>query len=303
MNKGYLYAVAAYVVWGFLPVYWKALQSVPALEVLSHRIVWSLVFITLLLTLRHNWHWLLGAIHSPRVLFIYFISAIFLSINWGTYIWAVDANRVVETSLGYFINPLISVLLGVIFLRERLRQGQWTAVAVAAGGVIYLTAVYQSLPWIALVLAFSFGLYGLIRKTAPLDALEGLTLETAWVFVPSLLFIIYQAARGTGAYGQGSPATTLLLMGAGVATAVPLLWFGMAARRIPLSSIGILQYIAPTCQLLIGVFLYDEPFNRAMLLGFCLIWLALIIFSTESIVHNRKQVKLLHSEVTGDKLA
>jgi chloramphenicol-sensitive protein RarD len=199
---------------------------------------------------------------------------------------------VVETSLGYFINPLISVLLGVIFLRERLRRGQWTAVAIAAGGVIYLTLIYESIPFIALTLAFSFAIYGLIRKTAPLGALEGLALETAWVFIPSLFIILYLQKTGQGALGNVSLSTTLLLIGAGLATAVPLLWFGMAARRIPLSSIGILQYIAPTCQFLIGVFLYHEPFNLTSLVGFCLIWLALIIFTAESLVHNRKQAQI-----------
>lgn len=289
MNKGYLYAIAAYLAWGFLPIYWKALQTIPALEVLSHRIVWSLVFICLLLAYRRHWRWLHKAVRSPRIMLTFLATAVILSINWGTYIWAVNTDQVVETSLGYFINPLLSVLLGVFFLHERLRRGQWTAVAIAACGVIYLTIIYESIPFIALTLAFSFAIYGLIRKTAPLDALEGLALETAWVFIPSLFIILYLQNTGEGALGNISLSTTLLLIGAGLATAVPLLWFGMAARRIPLSSIGILQYIAPTCQLLIGVFLYNEPFNVTQLLGFCLIWLALIIFTTESLIHNRKQ--------------
>lgn len=288
MNKGYLYAIGAYLAWGFLPIYWKGLQGIPALEILSHRIVWSLVFICLLLTVKRHWHWLHSALRSPRIMITFLATAVILSINWGTYIWAVNADQVVETSLGYFINPLISVLLGVIFLHERLRHWQWVSVAVAAIGVLYLTLIYGSLPWIALTLAFSFGFYGLIRKTAALDALEGLALETAWIFLPALAIIMFSELSGNGALGQRELSTTLLLIGAGLATAVPLLWFGMAARRIPLTSIGILQYLAPTCQLMIGVFLYKEPFDTNQLIGFCLIWLALLIYTSESISHTRK---------------
>lgn len=288
LNKGMLYAIGAYLLWGFFPIYWKALHALPALEILSSRIVWSLLFIGLLLAQRRRWRWLAEARRDWRVLLLYLLSGAILAVNWYTYIWAVNVDRVVETSLGYFINPLLSVLLGVLLLRERLRQGQWTAVVVAAAGVIYLTFVYGRLPWVALTLALSFGIYGYIRKTGALGALEGLALETAWMFLPALLYLLLLQAQGIGHFGHVDAWTTLLLVGSGVATAVPLLWFGLAARRIPLSTIGILQYIAPTCQFLIGVFLYDEPFSRNQLLGFSLIWLALLIYTVDGAAHGRR---------------
>lgn len=295
MNKGYLYAVGAYLAWGFLPIYWKALQGVPALEILSHRIVWSLVFLLLLLVYRRRVGRLRAVAQNRRVLLVLLLSACILALNWGTYIWAVNANRVVETSLGYFINPLVSVLLGVLFLRERLRAGQWAAVAVAALGVLYLALLYGRLPWVALVLALSFGFYGLIRKTAPVAALTGLTWETAWLFLPALAIILYWRGQGTGAFTGAGWQTSVLLMGSGLATAVPLLWFGLAARRITLVNIGILQYLAPTCQFLLGVFLYHEPFNYSQLVGFFLIWLALFLYTLDSLIHNRKRAPVANS--------
>lgn len=290
-NKGIFYALGAYLAWGFLPVYWKLLQSVPALEILSHRIVWSLFFMGTILVYKRRWQWLPLVRKEKRILFTFFLSAVVLAINWGTYIWAVNANRVVETSLGYFINPLISVLLGVIFLRERLRRGQWSAIALAALGVFYLTLIYGSLPWISLTLAFSFGTYGLLRKTARLGAIEGLVIETACLFVPAFLYLLFLGYTGVGAVGTVSTTTTVLLLGTGLATAVPLLWFGLAARRLTLTTIGILQYIAPTCQFLIGVFLYHEVVTTNQFVGFCFIWIALIVYSAEGIIHNRSLAK------------
>lgn len=292
MNKGILAAIGAYLLWGFFPIYWKALHGIPALEILSNRIVWSLLFVLLLLALRHHWHWLPGALRDRRIMLTFLISGTILAVNWGTYIWAVNVNRVVETSLGYFINPLVSVLLGVVFLHERLRRGQWTAVAAATIGVLYLTILYGHLPWVALTLAFSFGIYGYIRKTASLGALEGVTLETAWLFLPALFYLLVLQWQGTGALGHVDTKTMVLLVGSGVVTAVPLLWFSIAARSIPLTTIGILQYIAPTCQFLIGVFLYNEPFNFSQLVGFSLIWLALGIYTTESILYSRRSRQL-----------
>ncbi|MCL4263398.1 MAG: EamA family transporter RarD [Anaerolineae bacterium] len=288
MNKGYLYGIGAYLIWGFLPIYWKLLEDVPAMESLSSRIVWSLVLIGLLLAVRHHWRWLRPAVKDWRIMLTFLLSGSILAVNWGTYIWAVNADQVVETSLGYFINPLVSVLMGVWFLQERLRRGQWTAVAVAALGVLYLTIIHGSLPWIALTLAFSFATYGYIRKTAALGALEGLTLETAWLFLPALGVLLYLHQQGQGHLAQGDWQTTLLLLGTGVITAVPLLWFSTAARLIPLSSVGILQYIAPTCQFAIGIFLYREPFSPAQLVGFACIWLALLIYATEGVRYNRR---------------
>ncbi|MCP4358833.1 MAG: EamA family transporter RarD [Chloroflexi bacterium] len=286
MNKGILYAVAAYTTWGLMPIYWKTLHGLPATEIMSHRIVWSLVFLALILTIRKHWRWLGTAVKNKRIMLTFLLSATALALNWGTYIWGVNHNHVVETSLGYFINPLVSVLLGVLFLRERLRHGQWVAIAIAAGGVLYLTALYGALPWISLTLAFSFGSYGLIRKTAPLGALEGLSLEMGLLFLPALGYLLYLDQSGGSAFAHAGWQTSLILAGSGVATAVPLLWFGLAARRIPLATIGILQYIAPSIQLLLGIFLYNEPFSPAQLVGFCLIWSALFIYSVEGMLHK-----------------
>lgn len=289
MNKGYLYGIGAYLIWGFLPIYWKSLEAVPAIESLSSRIVWSLVLIGVLLLVRRHWRWIGTAVRDWRIMLTFLLSGSILAVNWGTYIWAVNADHVVETSLGYFINPLVSVLMGVWFLQEKLRRGQWTAVAIAALGVLYLTYIHGSLPWIALTLAFTFATYGYIRKTAALGALEGLTLETAWLFLPALAVLLYLRLQGPGHLAQGDWQTALLLMGTGVITAVPLLWFSTAARLIPLSSVGLLQYIAPTCQFALGVFLYREPFSPAQLIGFCCIWLALLIYTAEGVRYNRRR--------------
>lgn len=289
MNKGYLYGIGAYLIWGFLPIYWKQLENVPAIESLSSRIVWSLVLIGVLLLVRRHWRWIGTAVRDWRIMLTFLLSGSILAVNWGTYIWAVNADHVVETSLGYFINPLVSVLMGVWFLQEKLRRGQWTAVAIAALGVLYLTYIHGSLPWIALTLAFTFATYGYIRKTAALGALEGLTLETAWLFLPALAVLLYLRLQGPGHLAQGDWQTALLLMGTGVITAVPLLWFSTAARLIPLSSVGLLQYIAPTCQFALGVFLYREPFSPAQLIGFCCIWLALLIYTAEGVRYNRRR--------------
>jgi chloramphenicol-sensitive protein RarD len=211
-------------------------------------------------------------------------------VNWLTYVWAVNAGYIVETSLGYYINPLLSVLLGVIFLRERLRPLQWLPVGLAALGVAYLTLVYGRPPWIALALAFTFGLYGLVKKIAPLGSLHGLTLETGILFIPALLFLTYLGITGKGAFLGGSPKTDILLVGAGIVTAVPLLFFASAARRIPLVMIGLMQFIAPTIQFMIGVFIYDEPFSQDQLIGFSIVWLALIVFWVEGFMANRKNI-------------
>lgn len=288
MNKGAVYAAAAYVLWGLLPLYWKALHVVPAGQILANRIVWSLVFVGLILALRQNWGWLRGTLHRPRVLLTFALSGTLLGVNWFVYIWAVNAGFIVETSLGYFINPLVNVLLGYLVLKERLRPAQWLALAVALAGVLYLTFSYGSFPWIALTLAFSFGIYGFIRKTAPLNSAEGLFLETAVLFLPAFGFLLLQQMRGTGALGHTGLTTTLLLIGAGVVTSVPLLLFAAGARRITLTSLGLLQYIAPTLQFLIGVLVFHEEFGLSRLIGFGLIWLALIFYTAESLNHRRR---------------
>lgn len=292
MNKGILYAAGAYVLWGLLPVYWKALHDVPALEILAHRMVWALAVVVLLVSARGGWRWLRPVVRDRRVLVAFTLSALLLSLNWFVYIWGVNAGYIVETSLGYFINPLVNVLLGILFLGERLRLGQGAAIAIALGGVLYLTFNYGQLPWIALTLAFSFGLYGLLRKTAALNSLEGLTLETILLFPFALAYLIYMELIGSAAFTHDAIGTDLLLVGAGVATAAPLLLFAGGARRITLTTLGILQYIAPTLQFMIGVFVYDEPLTATRLIGFAIIWLALLLYTTESIVHGSRTARL-----------
>lgn len=291
-NRGFHFAAAAYTMWGFFPIYWKVLHSVPALEILAHRMVWSLGFVLLVLAYKRRWSWLRPALRSKRTLLTFLATGTVLSLNWFVYIWGVNAGFIVETSLGYFINPLVNVLLGVFFLGERMRGGQWTAVSLAALGVIYLTILYGSLPWIALALAFSFGLYGLLRKTAPLEALEGLGLETAIMFFPALAYLVYLEIVGSGSFGHVDWTTSLLLALAGVITAVPLWLFALGARRVTLVMLGLLQYIAPTLQFLIGVFVYHESFTRSQMVGFGLIWLALLMYSAEGLLNARKKRQL-----------
>ncbi len=292
MNKGILYAACAYVLWGLLPIYWKALQHVPALEILAHRMVWSLAVVLLLLAYRGRWRWLGVVARDGRVVLTFLTTALLLTLNWFVYIWAVNAGYIVESSLGYFINPLVNVLLGVLFLRERLRPWQGVAIGAALGGVLYLTFDYGRLPWIALALAGSFGLYGLLRKTAALNSLEGLTLETLLLFLPALAYLLYLEAIGSAALGHADAATTALLVCSGMATAAPLLLFAAGARRITLTSLGILQYVAPTLQFLLGVLVYGEPLSSARLFGFCLIWIALLIYTAEGVLRSGRAARL-----------
>ncbi|MBC8160344.1 MAG: EamA family transporter RarD [Roseiflexaceae bacterium] len=287
MNKGLFYAAGAYILWGLLPVYWKALSAVSPAQILAHRVVWALLVALVLVVGRGKWRWLAEAARSPRTLLTFLATATLISVNWGIYIWAVNSGHVVETSLGYFINPLVSVLLGVVMLGERLRFAQGIAIGLAAAAVIYLTVQYGTLPWISLTLAFSFGLYGLLRKTAKLDSLEGFSLETLLLFVPALGFLLLREQQGQGAFLHTSLQDNLLLMGSGIATAVPLLLFAGGARRIRLSTLGLLQYIAPTLQFLLGVLVYGEALSSARLFGFVMIWLALVIYSAEGLWQNR----------------
>jgi chloramphenicol-sensitive protein RarD len=289
-NKGLWFAAGAYIIWGLFPIYWKQLQNVPALQLLGNRIVWSFLLLFGIVLITKQFQSFKAEASGRFVLGIYTIAALLIGVNWLTYVWAVNAGFIVETSLGYFINPLLSVLLGVIFLRERLRPLQWLPVGLAALGVAYLTAIYGRLPWIALVLAFSFALYGLVKKTAPLGSLYGLTLETGILFLPALLYLLFAQRSGYGAFGNDGTRTTILLVGAGVVTAVPLLMFASAAKKITLTMIGLMQFIAPTIQFMIGVFIYNEPFSHNQLIGFSIVWLALIIFWVEGYYANRKSI-------------
>jgi len=291
MNKGILAAVVAYVLWGILPVYWKWLHTVPALEILCHRTVWSLVFVVLVLMVRNQWAWIRQVRSSKRTLAIFAGSTCLLGLNWFTYIWAVNAGHVVDASLGYFINPLVSVLLGVLFLREQLRPWQVVAIGLATGGVLFLTLGLGAFPWIALTLALTFGFYGLLRKTAPLGSLEGLGLETAILSVPAFVYLVYLQLSGVSAFGHAGVTVSGLLAFTGVVTAFPLLMFAYAARSTTLATVGILQYIAPTLQFLLGVLVYGEPFSHTRLIGFAVIWTALIIYSLEGFREERQRRK------------
>lgn len=290
INKGVIFGATAYLMWGFFPIYFKLLHQVPAVQILGHRVVWSLLFLLILIASLREGSALRRSASSWRTLLIYLLAAILLAANWLTYIWAVNAGFVVEASLGYFINPLVNVVLGVVILRERLRLAQWIPIGLAAAGVIYLTIIYGSLPWIALVLAFTFASYGLVKKTAPLGALHSLTLETGLLFIPALGYLLWMARIGEGAFIRQGAGITTLLASAGVITAVPLLLFGSSARSVPLSTLGILQFITPTCQFLLGVFMFEEPFSFSRLVGFLCIWMALFLYVGEGWLSQRRQV-------------
>jgi chloramphenicol-sensitive protein RarD len=287
-NKGVLYAIGAHMVWGVIPVYFKALHAVPSLQILFHRVAWSFVTLAVVLWLRREWAPFKAATGSWKVVGIYGLAAVLLAINWLVYVWSVNAGHVVDASLGYFINPLVSVALGVLLLREKLRPMQWLPVGLAAAGVLYLTVQFGALPWIALVLAFSFGFYGLLKKVAPLGALHGLSLETALLFLPAVGYLAVLEVQGRGAFGHVDWFTSLLLVLVGIVTVLPLLLFAGAVRSIPLSLAGLVQFVAPTGQFLLGVLLYGEPFDHTRLIGFGIIWIALLIFTLEGFAERRR---------------
>ncbi|MDT8990164.1 EamA family transporter RarD [Curvibacter sp. APW13] len=299
MPIGILYAASAYTAWGLFPLFFKQIASVDAVEVVMHRTVWSMVFVVLVLSLRRHWGWLSAALRSPRVLATFAASATLLACNWVVYVWAVANDHVLDASLGYFILPLVNVAMGYAVLRERPRRGQWFAVGVAACGVLWLTWQGGRMPWVALVLALTFGVYGLVRKLAPLAALEGLTLETLLLAPFAAGVLLYWAEHGQGVLATPvSPLWGWLLL-AGPITAIPLWLFAAGARRVPLSTMGVLQYISPSLQLLLGVALYGEPFGGARVLGFCLIWLALAIYSLEGWWWSRAQLAATDISATG----
>ncbi len=281
MQSGILYGVLAYTAWGLFPLFFKQIAAVDAFEVVLHRTVWSMVFVVGVLTWRRQWGWLSTALRQPRVLATFAASAALLACNWLVYVWAVANDHVLDASLGYFILPLMNVAMGYAVLKERPRRGQWLAVAVASCGVLWLTWQAGRMPWVALILATTFGVYGLLRKLAPLGALEGLTLETLILTPIAAVVLALWAQQGRGVLAAEPSVLWFWLLLAGPITAVPLLLFAAGARRVPLSTMGLLQYISPSLQLLLGVALYGEPFGGARVLGFCLIWLALGIYTLE----------------------
>ena len=296
MNSGVVYALLAYVIWGLFPLYFKALESVPALQILAHRMAWSLLVVALLLAGLRRWAWLRTLRDKPGIVARFAASAVLLSTNWGLYIWAVNSSHVVDASLGYYINPLVNVVLAAVLLHERLRGPQWAAVAIAAVGVVAMTVELGHLPWISLGLALTFGGYGLLRKTAPLGSLEGLALETALLFPVALIYLYWLDTQGQNAFLTADATTRWLLVAAGPVTTVPLLLFAAGARRIPFSLLGVLQYVTPSLQLALGVMLYHEPFGSAKMAGFGLVWLGLIVFLADGLRASLGQPRLTASQ-------
>lgn len=290
-RQGLLLGAAAYLMWGLFPLYWPLLKPLPSLEILSHRVVWSLAVVALLLVARRRLGWVKGT--PARTLGLLTLAAALVSFNWLLYIWAVNGGHVVETSLGYFINPLVSVLLGVLVLGERLRPAQWLVLGGALLGVLVLAFDAGRPPWIALGLAPSFGLYGLVKKQAGVGAVESLSFETAVLFPFALGFLLWREGNGVGAFGHAGATTDWLLVGAGVMTALPLLAFGAAANRIPLSTLGLLQYFAPSLQFLCGLLVFHEAMSAGRWLGFALIWGSLALFIAEGLWATRAPARQL----------
>jgi chloramphenicol-sensitive protein RarD len=286
---GVIYAVSAFLIWGISPVYWKALRSVPALEIILHRIVWSFIFLVPLVILIQRWQEFVSVLKNFRTLLILLVTALIVGGNWLLYIWAVNNDHLLQASLGYYINPLVNVVLGMIFLKERLRVPQIAAVALATAGVLYLTVYYGVFPWIALTLAVSFGFYGLIRKVAPVGSVVGLTVETLLLSIPALAYLVYLDHLGQGSIFRVSLKLDLMLIGCSVVTAMPLLFFTLGARRLFLSTLGLLQYIAPSCMFILAVFLFREPFTSVQVITFILIWAALAIYSADSVRYYRNK--------------
>ncbi|HZG38014.1 MAG TPA: EamA family transporter RarD [Nodosilinea sp.] len=279
---GPIYALLAYSTWGLLPIYWKFFGATPAVEVLSHRMIWSAVFLCGILVVQRRLSDLLALLRSPRRVLVLLLTASLLSFNWGLYIYGVNSDRVVEASLGYYINPLVTVLLGFVFLKERLYRGQQVAVALAVVGVGYFVWQLGTVPWIALALAISFAFYGLLRKVVAVAPLVGLAVETLLITPLTLLFVGWLGVMGQGRFGESWPIT-LLFIGAGVATSMPLLWFNNAAKRLKLATLGFFQYLAPSLSLLLGVFVYGEPFTPVHVVTFGCIWAALLLYSVTAL--------------------
>ena len=279
-NKGLLFGVSAYIIWGLLPLYWKLVEEAGAYEILAHRGIWSLLICLSLLALRKQLKSAYVMVRSSRTFSLLFLASGLLTINWGVYIWSVTVNRVVEAALGYYITPLINVTFGVLLLREKLRPAQWIAVVLAAAGVVILTLGYGSLPWIALVLAISWGSYSLIKKSLNLGALETLSLETLFAFLPNLVFLFIIQGNGSAEFGS-TWSISILLFGAGAATVIPLLLFNGSTTRLPLSTVGLLQYITPTIMFFIGIYINNEDISTTKVIGFAFIWLALAVLSRD----------------------
>ncbi|MDX6351633.1 MAG: chloramphenicol-sensitive protein RarD [Streptomyces sp.] len=287
-RAGLAYGFAAYGMWGVFPLYFPLLEPAGALEILAHRMIWSLVVVAVVLLVLRRWQWIPALLRQPKRLGLLALAATVISINWGTYIWGVNSGHVVETSLGYFINPLVTIALGVVVLRERLRPAQWAAVGIGLAAVVVLAVGYGRPPWISLVLAFSFGTYGFVKKKVNMGGLESLAAETSLQFLPALAFLIVLGARGGSTFATHGAGHAALLAAAGVITAIPLVCFGASAIRIPLSTIGLLQYLAPVFQFVLGLVYFHEAMPPARWAGFALVWAALAILTWDALRNARR---------------
>jgi chloramphenicol-sensitive protein RarD len=292
-RRGFLLAAAAYAMWGLFPLYWTLLESAGAIEILAHRIVWSLVVMVALTVGLRRTPQLRHILRTPRLLGILTLAAVVIAFNWGGFIYGVNAGRVVEVSLGYFINPLVTVLLGVVVLGERLRRVQWIAIGIATLAVVVLTVDYGHPPWIAFLLAASFGTYGLAKKKADVEAVESLTFETLVLTPVALGYLVWLSAQGSASFGSDGLVHSALLVSTGLVTAVPLICFGAAAIRVSMTTIGLLQYLAPTLQFVLGLVVFHEGLSTVKWIGFALVWLALALFTTEALRGRRAQLRLI----------
>lgn len=292
-RRGLIFGVAAYTLWGAFPLYWPRLEPAGAVEILAHRILWSVVTMAVIVVLMRRWSSMVAVLRDRRATLLLAVAAVVISVNWGTYIWGVNNGRVVEASLGYFINPLVTVLMGVLILGERLRRLQWVALGVATVAVVVLTVEYGRPPWVALTLAFSFGTYGLAKKQANVGPIESLSLETLFLAPVAGLYIAWLVATGSSNFGTHGIGHALLITTAGIVTAIPLMLFGAAAIRVSMVSLGLLQYLAPIFQFALGVLLFREDMPLGRWVGFGLVWVALVLFTFEALTHRRRQLRLI----------
>lgn len=289
-RQGLLLGALAYLLWGLFPLYWPLLAPAGAVEILAHRMIWSLVIMAVVVVVAKRLPQLSAILRDRRVFGLLAVAAVAVTVNWGSYIWGVNHGRTVEASLGYFVNPLVTMLLGVIFLRERLRRMQWVAVGIAVVAVVVLGVDYGRLPWLALALAFSFGIYGLMKKKAGAGAFESLTVETALMTPFALLYVVWLAAHGTGHFTSDGAGHTLLFIGSGAVTSIPLVLFGAAATRVTMVTLGLVQYLAPIIQFAIGVFVQHEAMSPGRWIGFVIVWIALAVFTYEALGYRRTQL-------------
>ncbi|MFD7338800.1 EamA family transporter RarD [Streptomyces violascens] len=297
-RTGLLYGIGAYGMWGLVPLFWPLLKPADAIEILAHRMVWSLALVVVVLLVMRRWAWIGELVRQPRRLGLIAVAAVVITVNWGVYIWSVNSGHVVEASLGYFINPLVTIAMGVLILKERLRRPQWIAVGIGAAAVVVLTVGYGRPPWISLTLAFSFATYGLVKKKVNLGGLESLAAETAVQFLPALAYLLWLSGQGRATFGSEGPGHAALLAATGVVTAIPLICFGGAAIRVPLSTLGLLQYLAPVFQFLLGIVYFHEAMPPERWAGFALVWLALTILTWDALRTARAARRALASAIT-----